>query len=313
MLQKVAIDAVHLTTPPQSHYTLAKQCMDAGVHVYLEKPFTVNAAECKSLINRARELDLRLTAGHNYQFTREMLKMRRLVEEGYLGGRPVHLESHFSYDLGDADYVKPFLGSGEHWVRKLPGKLLHNIASHGIARLAEFLEDDIAELTCCAWQSPRLAGIGCPEVLDELRVLLRDRAGTSASLCISTQVRPGLNRLSIYGPRNSICVESASGSIVRYGGQSYKSYLTFLIPPMKVGYEQFKNARRNAVEILRWRLHQDGGMKELIHRFHDSVENGSAPPIPYREIMLTASIMDRIFARLAVARLREKTYANAES
>ena len=55
--------------------------------------------------------------------------------------------------------------------------------------------------------------------------------------------------------------------------------------------------RRNAADILRWRLHQDFGMKELIQRFYQGRSGGGAPPIPYREILLTARIMDSIFAQ----------------
>ena len=105
MLEAVAPDAIHITTPPQSHFSLAQQCLESGCHVYLEKPFTVTAREAESLIQRAEARSLLLTAGHNYQFTLEMLEMRRLVKQGFLGGKPVHLESHLSYDLGDTSYV----------------------------------------------------------------------------------------------------------------------------------------------------------------------------------------------------------------
>ena len=39
-------------------------------------------------------------------------------------------------------------------------------------------------------------------------------------------------------------------------------------------------------------------MKELIERFYNSIQKGSHPPIPYREIILTARIMDEIFAQI---------------
>src|SRR5438477_1605462 len=86
-----APQVVHITTPPQSHFSLAKQCLEFGSHVYLEKPFTVTAEEAESLIQLADRRDLKITAGHNLQFTPEMLKMRRLVQQGFLGGKPVHL------------------------------------------------------------------------------------------------------------------------------------------------------------------------------------------------------------------------------
>ena len=36
-------DVVHITTPPQSHHQLGMLCLEAGCHVYMEKPFTVTA------------------------------------------------------------------------------------------------------------------------------------------------------------------------------------------------------------------------------------------------------------------------------
>ena len=298
MLRVARPDVVHITTPPQSHHSLGRQCLDAGSHVYLEKPFTVTAAETESLLALAEAKGLRITAGHNYQFTPEMLEMRRLVAEGYLGGSPVHVESYWSYDLGDLSYVGPLVGNRNHWVRQLPGQLLHNIISHGIARLAEFLDDSIADLHVTAAQSPRLRDMGGAGLHDELRVLLRDGHDTTATFCFSTQMKPGLNQLRLYGPANSLTVDLVSGSLVRHAGRSHKSYLTFIVPPVVNAREHWRNLRRNVVAIARQRLYQDAGMKELVERFHGSCRGG-APPIPYREIALTSRLMDSIFQRLA--------------
>ena len=43
-------------------------------------------------------------------------------------------------------------------------------------------------------------------------------------------------------------------------------------------------------------------MKELIERFYDSIRSNGPPPIPYREIILTARIMDEIFAQIYPAK-----------
>jgi predicted dehydrogenase len=298
MLQAASPDVIHITTPPQSHFALAKQCLESGSHVYLEKPFTITAPEAESLIRLAENRGLILTAGHNLQFTLEMLEMRRLVKQGFLGGKPVHLESHFSYNLEDTTYVGPLLGNRNHWVRQLPGQLFHNVVSHGIAKLAEFLDDDLVEIVASAHQSPQLRSLGGQEVLDELRVLLRDRTGTTAFFCFSTQLRPGLNELRICGPANSLVVDHASGSLVRHENRPCKSYLTYFVPPLRNAREHFRNARLNVTNFLRRRLHQDAGMKELIERFYHSVRTRGLPPIPYREILLTARIMDEIFARI---------------
>jgi predicted dehydrogenase len=296
MLQVSSPDVVHIITPPQSHYTLARKCLEAGSHVYVEKPFTITADEAASLIQLANRRNLKITAGHNLQFTLEMLEMRRLVKQGFPGENPVHLESHFSYDLGDATYVGALLGNHSHWVRQLPGQLLHNVLSHGIAKLVEFLDDSV-EIIAQAEQSPRLKSFGEKEILDGLRVLIRDRVGVTAFFCFSTQIK-GLNQLHIYGPANSLLVDLASGSLIRNKNRPYKSYLTYFIPPLQTAVEHFRSARINVTNFLRRRLYQDFGMKELIERFYNCIRTGGPPPIPYREILLTARIMDEIFAQI---------------
>jgi predicted dehydrogenase len=297
MLGMTTPDVVHVTTPPQSHFSIARESLESGSHVYLEKPFTVTTEEAESLIELAESRGLRMTAGHNYQFTLEMLEMRRLVNKGFLGGRPVHLESDWSYDLADTSYVGPVLAGRAHWVRQLPGQLLHNILSHGIARLAEFLDDELMEIIAMAGQSPRLRSLGGEEVLDELRVLIRDKNGMTAFFCFSTEMK-GLNQLRICGPVNSIVVDQVSGSLIRHKNRSYKSYLTYFVPPLQAAREHLRNARVNVTNFLRRRLYQDFGMKELIERFYHSIRVRGEPPIPYREIILTARIMDEIFAQI---------------
>jgi predicted dehydrogenase len=297
MLQTTRPDVVHITTPPQSHFPVAKQCLEFGSHVYLEKPFTITASEAESLIDLAERRSLKITAGHNYLFTLEMLEMRRLIKAGFLGGPPVHLESYWSYDLDNTSYVAPMLGDRNHWVRQLPGQLFHNIISHGIAKLAEFLDSELVEISATAHQSEQLRSLGAQEVMDELRVLIRDKRGTTAVFCFSTQIK-GLNQLRAYGPGGSITADIIAGSLIRNTSRAYKSYLTYFIPPLKNAREHFGNAGRNVSNFLRRRLYQDFGMKELMERFYDGIRLGKPVPIPYREIILTAKIMDEIFAQI---------------
>ena len=298
LLHAASPDVVHITTPPQSHYSLAKQCLESGSHVYLEKPFTLTADDAESLIHLAEDQELRITVGHNYQFTLEMMEMRRLISEGYLGGRPIHLESYWSYDLGGSMYAGAFLGSDAHWLHGLPGQLFHNIISHGIAKVAEFLDDDVPLIVATAHRSSQLSHRGGSDLMDELRVLLRDKQETTALFCFSTQFKPALNRLRIYGPRNSLMVDILTGTLIRGPGASYKSYLTYFIPPLKNAREYFRNLRLNVTNFIRQRLYQDFGMRELMERFYNTIRTGDEPPIPYREIILTARIMDEIFAQV---------------
>src|SRR5256712_1604651 len=88
-------DVVHITTPPESHFDLARLCLEGGCHVYIEKPFTVHEDEAQRLVALANEKELKLTAGHNDQFSHVARRMRTLVQGGYLGGVPLHMESYY--------------------------------------------------------------------------------------------------------------------------------------------------------------------------------------------------------------------------
>jgi hypothetical protein len=109
-----------------------------------------------------------------------------------------------------------------------------------------------------------------------------------------------------------LLIDFSSGSLIRGTTKDSKSYLTYLLPPIRTAREYFKNALRNGREIVSRKLYNDSGMKELIERFHASVREGSAPPIPYREILLTAKIMDEIFRQIGTEAVepRERVESN---
>jgi hypothetical protein len=138
--------------------------------------------------------------------------------------------------------------------------------------------------------------------------MIRDTSGTTAFFCFSTQVK-GLNLLRVYGPADSLVADVTTGSLIRAISQPYKSYLTYFVPPLKNAREHFRNARKNVLNFLRRRLYQDFGMKELIERFYNSIRLNSPPPIPYREILVTARIMDEIFAQISPDRIAKPAAA----
>ena len=113
---------------------------------------------------------------------------------------------------GGMTWVMPAM-SGQCWgvrrtgVRQLPGQLLQNVISHGVAKLAEFLDEDV-EITAHAHQSDRMQNLGGREVQDEVRVFLRDKNGMTAFFCFSTQIGPNLNYLRLCGPKNSLFCRS---------------------------------------------------------------------------------------------------------
>src|ERR1035441_2298849 len=110
LLEESRPDVVHITTPPESHFSIAKLCLDAGCHVYVEKPFTLYEADARKMIDLAIAKNLKITAGHDDQFSHVARRMRALIQQGFLGGPPVHMESYYCYELGNSAYSSALLG-----------------------------------------------------------------------------------------------------------------------------------------------------------------------------------------------------------
>jgi predicted dehydrogenase len=299
LLENAKPDVVHITTPPQHHFEAAKLCLEAGCHIYVEKPFTVDEQEAQELIALAEERDLKITVGHDNQFRRAALEMRKLVGSGFLGGDPVHMESYFCYEIGPGDYAGVLLSDKQHWVRRLPGQLLHNTISHGIARISEFLKTDSPEIIVRGFVSPLLRQMGESEIVDELRVFICEEERTTAYFTFSSQMRPSLHQFRIYGPKNGLIVDQDQEWLIKLPGTRRKSFLEQFISPAEIGRQYFKNSWSNIKSFLDKDFHPKAGMKHLIERFYCSIRENTAVPIPYREILLTARIMDAIFAQLA--------------
>ncbi len=62
------LDGVVIATPPTTHYRLARQALEAGLHTLVEKPMTTNVAEATELIALAEQQDLRLMVGHTFEY-----------------------------------------------------------------------------------------------------------------------------------------------------------------------------------------------------------------------------------------------------
>jgi predicted dehydrogenase len=297
-LEKGRPDVVHITTPPGSHFVLAKTCLEAGCHVYVEKPFTLYAHEAEELISLANHFGRKITAGHDDQFTHVARRMRELVRSGYLGEGPVHLESYYCYELAMSGYAGALLADKKHWVRSLPGKLLHNIISHGIARIAEFMSTESPQVIAHGFTSPKLAQMGETEIIDEARVIISENARLTAYFTFSSQMRPSLHQFRIYGTKNGLILDHDQETLIKLRGSRHKSYAEKFIPPVNFAKQYLGNLRTNFSTFLARDFQMKSGMKFLIESFYDSITEGAPLPIPYREISLTARIMDSIFAQL---------------
>ncbi len=94
ILQDPAIDLVVVNTPDHLHYEMARAALLAGKHVVVEKPFTVTVAQADELIALARDRELLLTVFQNRRWDSDLLTLRKILDEGWLG-RVTEVQSAF--------------------------------------------------------------------------------------------------------------------------------------------------------------------------------------------------------------------------
>jgi len=85
VLADPALDAVAIATPVATHYALASAALEAGKHVFVEKPLAASYEEAEQLVEIARRRGLTLMCGHTFLYSPPVNAIKALIDEGELG------------------------------------------------------------------------------------------------------------------------------------------------------------------------------------------------------------------------------------
>jgi len=100
MLDSGLLDLVVISTPPNSHYLWAKESLNRGIHVILEKPMALSVEHCDELMALAASKNLLLVVYQNRRFDADFVTMKKLIDDGAIG-------DVFSYESFVGGYSKP--------------------------------------------------------------------------------------------------------------------------------------------------------------------------------------------------------------
>jgi len=85
VLNDPTVEAVAIATPVYTHFELAKEMLEAGKHVFVEKPLTHTSQEARELIKLAKKKGKVLMVGHTFLYTAAVNKLKELIDSGELG------------------------------------------------------------------------------------------------------------------------------------------------------------------------------------------------------------------------------------
>lgn len=97
MIESANLDAVTITTPPQTRRSLVLAAIAAGLHVVADKPFAPNASVAQEMADAAKQKGVTLSVFHNRRFDTDLVTLRKTLESGRLG-KVWRLNSRFDLD-----------------------------------------------------------------------------------------------------------------------------------------------------------------------------------------------------------------------
>ena len=126
MLDSGEIDLVVVSTPPNSHYSWAKEALTRGLHVVLEKPMALTTTQCDELIALAAEVDRLLVVYQNRRYDSDFVTLKKIIDSGAIG-------EVFQYESFVGGYSKPC--SFWHSMVDVSGGAIFDWGSHFIDQI----------------------------------------------------------------------------------------------------------------------------------------------------------------------------------
>ncbi|MGH9543520.1 MAG: Gfo/Idh/MocA family protein [Terriglobales bacterium] len=159
------VDVIAVITPVWSHFEMAQAALEAGKHVFVEKPFTSTTAQAERLIELAARRRLSIMVDHTFLFTGAVRKIRQLVQEGTLG-KLLYYDSTrvnlglFQHDVNVLWDLAPHdLSIMSHLIAAKPQAVVatgeHHLNGHAdVAYMTVYFPDNIIAHINVNWLSP---------------------------------------------------------------------------------------------------------------------------------------------------------------
>jgi predicted dehydrogenase len=201
------VQLVSIVTPPHLHAPIALAALRAGKHVICEKPFAMNEREARAMVEAAHKAKRVGLIDHEFRFLPERLRLRELVEDGWLGDveRIAFVESS-SWMAAGGDYR-----FGWQSQSKCGGGILGAIGSHAIdfcRTIAGEVREVDATLATMVKQQPRRHGAaGNVDADDNASVRLSHASGAIAAIELCATAAAAASTIIVSGTKGVLRID----------------------------------------------------------------------------------------------------------
>ena len=280
LLRSASVDVVHICTPPNTHEFLAEAALEAGCHVYVEKPFVETATAARRLASLADEMGLKICAGHQLLYeppTRRALDLLPAL------GELTHVESYFSFR---AMKHNP---SGRAPLRA--DLQLLDILPHPVYLLLEFLEragEGTTELAAVE-VGPR----------GTVHALVR-RGSVTGTLVVTLEGRPVESYLRLVGTNGSVYADYVRSTVQKNIGPG-ASGIDKLISPYRLARQLLTGTTAAMGKRFLKKQRSYPGLAEIFSAHYDAIRRGGRDPVTRSNLVETVAICERIGDALSAA------------
>ncbi len=267
------VQMVHICTPPASHVSLARAALEAGCHIYVEKPFAPTEREATQIVGLARQKGLGVCAGHQLVFERPTRKLMDLLPSLV----PLsHLESYFAF--------RP--SRGDRGADLSADEQLRDILPHPVYLLLYLLE--VAQ----PQGEPELAAVDIGKD-GTVHALIR-QGELTGNLVVTLTGRPVENYLKLVGVNGTAQADYVRGIVLQATGPG-SSAVDKVLQPYRTARQLGLRSTASLTRRLLSRQRSYPGLVEIFEAFYSAIRSpGSSPPLSDAHLVETTRLLEEI-------------------
>jgi predicted dehydrogenase len=299
MLEIEKPDVVHILTPPQTHLSIATDCLRSGAHVICEKPVAPTYGEFKDLWQISRECDRFLIEDHNYRFNGPVRAIQALIDDGTLG-EVQEIEIRMALDLRSGGrYADENLPNPIH---KMPAGVIHDFITHLSYLLLSFMPQSTPgfeagfeagfDRVSAAWSNHGGGDLFKYDDLDALVV-----AGqVHGRIRFSSYTAPDCFSIIVRGSKGYAETDLFQPYLRCVVPRSVGKQLSPLVNHFVSGWELMSASVRNFRSKIMQRNAYDG-LHYLLGETYQALSEGQAPPIGFNDMARTSRLVEALLAQ----------------
>jgi 2-alkyl-3-oxoalkanoate reductase len=264
MLEVVRPDVVHILTPPATHADLCVEAVEAGAHVYVEKPMAATEQDCSRMMEAAARAGRELCVGHSLAFDPLLRLALDAIARGEIGD-VLHASAVFCFDPRRIPGY-----NSKVWYRRLAGGFVEDLATHPLSVLLRVLGTP-RTVTGVADARQKWADSGVAAVLQAER-------GT-ATVLLSLAARPEDVSLEVRGSRGMVSVNFSTMVVAIQPERKLPKKIQHGVRNLYAARDLLVQTVTNTARFLTKRIDTTKGIHTLIAAFYAALSAGKPAPV----------------------------------